>query len=223
AAPSINRSSFLGHAIRSNRLHLRPPRTSSNREISAKFNLYEILGGRGLCNGEKGLQLELQRETATNTNSDSDPESETQPDTQSGLKVSNLPDDSFDKEFLGLTGGFPGGENGLRKFIESNPPPPKPKPGKKAAALLTNANASGKPKAPELLLLMPGMIAIVKNPNNPFYMYCGIVQRITDGKTGVLFEGGVWDRMMTPPPPQPPSQLPSPPSNLPAQVLRYWN
>uniref|UniRef100_A0A7N1A5I5 Uncharacterized protein n=1 Tax=Kalanchoe fedtschenkoi TaxID=63787 RepID=A0A7N1A5I5_KALFE len=160
AAPSINRSSFLGHAIRSNRLHLRPPRTSSSREIPAKFNLYEILGGRGLCNGEKGLQLELQRKTATNTNSESDPESETQPDTQSGLKFSNLPDDSFDKEFLGLTGGFPGGEKGLRKFIESNPPPPKPKPGKKVAALSSNADASGKPKAPELPLLMPGMIAV---------------------------------------------------------------
>uniref|UniRef100_A0A7N0TNS1 Chlororespiratory reduction31 n=1 Tax=Kalanchoe fedtschenkoi TaxID=63787 RepID=A0A7N0TNS1_KALFE len=182
AAPSINRSSFLGHAISSNRLHLRPPWTSSSREISAKFILYEILGGRGLCNGEKGLRLELQRETATNTNSESDPESETQPDTQSGLKFSNLPDDSFDKEFLGLTGGFPGGEKGLRKFIESNPPPPKPKPGKKATTLSTNADASGKPKAPELPLLMPGMIAIVKNPNNPFYMYCGIMQRITDGK-----------------------------------------
>jgi len=44
---------------------------------------------------------------------------------------------------------------------------------------------------------MPGMIAIVKNENNPYYMYCGIVQRITDGKAGVLFEGGNWDRLIT--------------------------
>lgn len=28
-------------------------------------------------------------------------------------------------------------------------------------------------------------------------MYCGIVQRITDGKAGVLFEGGNWDRLIT--------------------------
>uniref|UniRef100_A0A7N0V9N9 Uncharacterized protein n=1 Tax=Kalanchoe fedtschenkoi TaxID=63787 RepID=A0A7N0V9N9_KALFE len=135
-------SSFLGHAIRSNRLHLRPPRTSSNREISAKFNLYEILGGRGLCNGEKGLQLELQRETATNTNSESDPESETQPDTQSGLKVSKS-DDSFNKEFLGLTGGFPGGENGLRKFIESNPPPPEAQAGKESCGFVDERGRVG--------------------------------------------------------------------------------
>ena len=38
---------------------------------------------------------------------------------------------------------------------------------------------------------------LVKNPNNPFYMYCGIVQRITDGKAGVIFEGGHWDRLVT--------------------------
>ncbi|KAJ6703450.1 putative proteinD(P)H-QUINONE OXIDOREDUCTASE SUBUNIT S CHLOROPLASTIC [Salix viminalis] len=41
------------------------------------------------------------------------------------------------------------------------------------------------------------MIAIVKNPNNPFYMYTGIVQRITDGKAGVIFEGGNWDKLVT--------------------------
>lgn len=52
-------------------------------------------------------------------------------------------------------------------------------------------------KAPELPLLMPGMIALVKNRNSPYYMYCGIVQRITDGKAGVLFEGGNWDRLIT--------------------------
>lgn len=28
-------------------------------------------------------------------------------------------------------------------------------------------------------------------------MYCGIVQRITAGKVGVLFEGGNWDRLIT--------------------------
>lgn len=103
-----------------------------------------------------------------------------------------VPDDGFEKELLGLTGGFPGGETGLKKFIRENPPPEKgSKPGKMAVAL------NSPPKAPELPLLLPGMIAIVKNPNNPYYMYCGIVQRITDGKAGVLFEGGNWDRLIT--------------------------
>ncbi|MED6199741.1 hypothetical protein PIB30_078792 [Stylosanthes scabra] len=48
---------------------------------------------------------------------------------------------------------------------------------------------SKKPKSTELPLLLPGMIAIVSNPNDLNYMYCGIVQRITDGKARVLFEG----------------------------------
>ncbi|XVF12963.1 hypothetical protein REPUB_Repub08aG0165800 [Reevesia pubescens] len=51
-----------------------------------------------------------------------------------------VPEDAFERELMGLTGGFPGGEKGL---------------------------------------------------NN------GIVQRITDGKAGVLFEGGNWDTLIT--------------------------
>ena len=31
----------------------------------------------------------------------------------------------FEKEMMGFTGGFPGGEKGLRLFIEKNPPPAK--------------------------------------------------------------------------------------------------
>jgi NAD(P)H-quinone oxidoreductase subunit S, chloroplastic len=56
---------------------------------------------------------------------------------------------------------------------------------------------SKKPSVPDLPLILPGMIVIVKNPRNPFYMYCGIVQRVTDGKVGVLFEGGNWDKLIT--------------------------
>lgn len=104
-----------------------------------------------------------------------------------------FPEDAFGKELLGFTGGFPGGEKGLQKFIDENPPPAK-----------TGTESSGfdlsqvkKPKPPELPMLLPGMIAIVKNPKSPYHMYCGIVQRITDGKAGVLFEGGNWDRLIT--------------------------
>lgn len=98
---------------------------------------------------------------------------------------------------MGLTGGFPGGEKGLRKFISENPPPPPPKPSGSNSGETSAILSSQKPKPPDLPLLLPGMIAIVKNPNNPYYMYCGIVQRITDGKAGVLFEGGNWDRLIT--------------------------
>ncbi|KAL8154643.1 hypothetical protein AgCh_000117 [Apium graveolens] len=96
----------------------------------------------------------------------------------------------------GLCNGEEGGETGLQEFIAKNPPPKKPSPSEK----LVEANKKSltkKSKPPALPLLMPGMIAIVKNPNNPYYMYCGIVQRITDGMAGVLFEGGNWDRLIT--------------------------
>ena len=106
-----------------------------------------------------------------------------------------VPEDGFEKELLGLTGGFPGGEKGLKSFIEKNPPPPKTK--SKRNDDLKMVLSSKKPKPPTLPLVLPGMIAVVKNPNNPYYMYCGIVQRITDGKAGVLFEGGNWDRLIT--------------------------
>lgn len=151
-----------------------------------------MMGGRGLCNGEQGLEKELKRDvqeaalprSATEENSDS---------LQTSTK--GFPENAFDKELMGLTGGFPGGEKGLIKFMEENPPP-------KKQSVADSGNIVGltipnKPKPPKLPLLMPGMIAIVKNPNNPFYMYCGIVQRITDGKVGVLFEGGNWDKLIT--------------------------
>lgn len=138
-------------------------------------------------NGEEGLQKEL------NKNVEQAPQ--TTPAEQQGgsTEAVAVPENAFDKELMGLTGGFPGGEKGLQRFIEENPPPAKQYPENVAGVSAT----SKKPKAPELPLLMPGMIAIVKNPNNPFYMYCGIVQRITDGKAGVLFEGGNWDRLIT--------------------------
>ncbi|XP_071695807.1 NAD(P)H-quinone oxidoreductase subunit S, chloroplastic-like [Rutidosis leptorrhynchoides] len=110
----------------------------------------------------------------------------------------NVPENGFNKELLGLTGGFPGGEKGLKEFIEKNPPPKKSPP--KSSSTTTagfDQKLVRKPKAPELPLLMTGMITIVKNPNSPYHMYCGIVQRITDGKAGVLFEGGNWDRLIT--------------------------
>ncbi|GKV40035.1 hypothetical protein SLEP1_g47716 [Rubroshorea leprosula] len=157
--------------------------------VHAKFDLSEILGGRGLCNGEKGLQQELKR------NIEQESSEAIAEQKSSDATTISVPEDAFDKELMGLTGGFPGGEKGLEKFITENPPPKK-QPIEDSRRVLELAT-SKKPRPPELPLLMPGMVAIVKNPNNPFYMYCGIVQRITDGKAGVLFEGGNWDRLIT--------------------------
>lgn len=193
----LPKSHFLGHTnfIHKSSSSFPTPKQSSHLITTtpcAKFNLYEILGGRGLL-GEEGLQQELKKspppppQPTTTTN-----------DQENDVVMTNLPENGFDKELLGLTGGFPGGEKGLKDFIEKNPPPEKSPP--KSSSSTTSGfdqKLVRKPKAPELPLLMPGMIAIVKNPNSPYHMYCGIVQRITDGKAGVLFEGGNWDRLIT--------------------------
>ncbi|XVF53078.1 hypothetical protein PTKIN_Ptkin05aG0070800 [Pterospermum kingtungense] len=187
---SLLRSHFLGQNPLPNRSYKSSlPVFRQSKTPYAKFDLFEILGGRGLCNGEKGIEVELKRyvEEATSP--------ATTDEGSSGSEAISVPEDAFEKEMMGLTGGFPGGEKGLKKFIEENPPSVKlsvPDSGSMARLATTK-----KPKPPDLPLLMPGMIAIVKNPNNPFYMYCGIVQRITDGKAGVLFEGGNWDRLIT--------------------------
>ncbi|KAI4370147.1 hypothetical protein MLD38_018525 [Melastoma candidum] len=160
----------------------------------AKFSLDELLGGRGLCNGEEGLQQELDRPTLLSSTPSSD---DNDKGTSSPVVATDVPEDAFEKEFMGLTGGFPGGEKGLELFLKKNPPPLKKKTMMGDSDDVVKLMKGKKPRAPELPLLMPGMIAIVKNPNNPFYMYCGIVQRITDGKAAVLFEGGIWDRLAT--------------------------
>ncbi|XP_004510841.1 NAD(P)H-quinone oxidoreductase subunit S, chloroplastic [Cicer arietinum] len=197
---SLHQSKFLGqnnlthfypHSNKTSNIHTKPTYITC-----AKFDILQILGGRGLCKGEEGLQKELKREVGFDDQNQ--PPSETsdkeQRDSKSNTTLSfeSVAEEGFEKELMGLTGGFPGGEKGLKKFIEENP---LPKLGGEDKRL--KLSLSEKPKPPELPLLLPGMIAIVKNQNNPYFMYCGIVQRITDGKAGVLFEGGNWDRLIT--------------------------
>ncbi|KAM7275367.1 hypothetical protein ACFE04_017233 [Oxalis oulophora] len=191
----IHRSNFLGKSSDLNlfthkqSLLFPTPKRSSLRTF-AKFDLFQIMGGRGLLNGEKGVEQELKRNVEEQSTTSTEEQELT-----SSATVETIPEDGFEKEMMGLTGGFPGGETGLKKFIQENPPPPK----KSAPSKFENleVSVSKKPSPPELPLLMPGMIAIVSNPDNPYYMLCGIIQRITDGKAGVLFEGGNWDRLIT--------------------------
>lgn len=195
----LHKSTFLGKTSNINhRFSLPVPNQKSSFNVmcpSAKFDLFEILGGRGLCNGEEGVEKELKK-FASEEKEEKDPSStaDENQEISSGVVV---PEDGFEKELMGLTGGFPGGETGLQKFIEKNPPPPPPPPPPKKSEAYAGFDLVKKSKPPELPMLLPGMIVIVKNPNNPFYMYSGIVQRITDGKAGVLFEGGNWDRLIT--------------------------
>ncbi|TKY63868.1 NAD(P)H-quinone oxidoreductase subunit S [Spatholobus suberectus] len=193
---SLLRSQFLGQDTLT---HLHPRNNASTihtkttiAQPCAKFDMLQILGGRGLCNGEEGLKQELKRQAGVDEKAPPLAASDNEQEDPATLALASVAEDGFEKELMGLTGGFPGGEKGLKKFIQENPPP-KPSAGGKSLKLAL----SKKPKPPELPLLLPGMIAIVKNPNNPFYMYCGIVQRITDGKAGVLFEGGNWDKLIT--------------------------
>jgi hypothetical protein len=46
-------------------------------------------------------------------------------------------------------------------------------------------------------MILPGATVRVKNPADTYYRYEGIVQRISDGKIAVLFEGGNWDKLIT--------------------------
>lgn len=193
---SLHKSNFLGQTnlfIHTNKPFFSTQKLRSNHLLNttAKLTISEILGGRGLCNGEEGLQQELKK-----TISQEPSPSPSILKIQEESRIENIPEDGFDKELLGLTGGFPGGEKGLQEFIAKNPPPKKPSPAEKLVEF-NQRSLTKKSKPPVLPLLMPGMIAIVKNPNNPYYMYCGIVQRITDGMAGVLFEGGNWDRLIT--------------------------
>jgi hypothetical protein len=46
-------------------------------------------------------------------------------------------------------------------------------------------------------MILPGSIVRVINPNDIYYHFEGLVQRVSDGKVGVLFEGGNWDKIIT--------------------------
>ena len=46
-------------------------------------------------------------------------------------------------------------------------------------------------------MILPGSTIRVNNINDIYYGFQGLVQRITDGKAAVLFEGGNWDKMVT--------------------------
>jgi NAD(P)H dehydrogenase subunit S len=46
-------------------------------------------------------------------------------------------------------------------------------------------------------MILPGATVRVKNPADTYYRYEGLVQRVSDGKVAVLFEGGNWDKIIT--------------------------
>lgn len=46
-------------------------------------------------------------------------------------------------------------------------------------------------------MIFPGSAVRVKNVDDTYYGFQGQVQRLTDGKAAVLFEGGNWDKLVT--------------------------
>ncbi|KAL6979454.1 hypothetical protein U1Q18_021118 [Sarracenia purpurea var. burkii] len=151
----LHKSHFLGqtHLVTTSSSVI--PKTSPPLvpTASAKFNLFELLGGRGLCNGEEGLEQELSK--TINLQQPSPPA----PAAEQEILAEVIPEDAFEKELLGLTGGFPGGEKGLQKFIEKNPPPPKRQAVRESATGGLNRGSATEPKPPERREKGPPMVS----------------------------------------------------------------
>ncbi len=46
-------------------------------------------------------------------------------------------------------------------------------------------------------MIFPGSAVRVTNVDDTYYGFQGLVQRVSDGKAAVLFEGGNWDKLVT--------------------------
>ncbi|MGK7894779.1 MAG: NAD(P)H dehydrogenase subunit NdhS [Xenococcus sp. (in: cyanobacteria)] len=46
-------------------------------------------------------------------------------------------------------------------------------------------------------MILPGATVKVINPDDIYYNFQGLVQRIDDNLVAVLFEGGNWDKLVT--------------------------
>lgn len=46
-------------------------------------------------------------------------------------------------------------------------------------------------------MIFPGSVVRVINSQDTYYKFQGLVQRMSDGKVLVLFEGGNWDKAVT--------------------------
>ena len=46
-------------------------------------------------------------------------------------------------------------------------------------------------------MILPGATVKVINPEDTYYRFEGLVQRVSDGKAAVLFENGNWDKLVS--------------------------
>eukprot|EP00897_Mesotaenium_endlicherianum_P010834 jgi/Mesen1/977/ME000012S00528 len=158
---------------------------------AAGFDISKLLGGRGLGAGEQSLRTpEGQKSLFPDTRPK---EEAAKKEKLQDLDPNEMPS-GFDKELNGLTGGFPGGEVGLKTFVKKFPPPSKLSRELQQARKEYDTRARPADVAPPLL--MPGMTVRVNDTRSMYHNYTGIVQRVTDGRVGVLFEGGNWDKLI---------------------------
>ncbi|CAI5478153.1 unnamed protein product [Closterium sp. Yama58-4] len=194
---SMSSSSFYG-----SRLYAKPSSLPAQRNaagaVTVRADMWKKLGGRGLIR-EDILKSDKANEVLWNQ-----PARPGKDTTKEKLSIDKELVEGFDKELSGLTGGFPGGEKGLAKFLKNNPLPAKYATASSELAKVQQrlseaaaAIASSVPKPLAPPLLMPGMTVKVINPKDAYYQYSGIVQRLTDGNVAVLFEGGNWDKLVT--------------------------
>ncbi len=47
------------------------------------------------------------------------------------------------------------------------------------------------------MMILPGSPVRITNVDDTYFSFEGLVQRVTDGKVAVLFEGGNWDKLVT--------------------------
>lgn len=47
------------------------------------------------------------------------------------------------------------------------------------------------------MMILPGSPVRITNVDDTYFGSEGLVQRVTDGKIAVLFEGGNWDKLVT--------------------------
>nr|PNR45498.1 hypothetical protein PHYPA_015269 [Physcomitrium patens] len=162
------------------------------------FDFWQVLGGRGLKGGEDGLKQEKTARVLQEAKKNLVVEKKKKGSVEGNVEAAEGLPGTFNKELGGWTGGFPGGEKGLRQFVQSNPPPAKASQmSNEIRKLQDSISRPLKPRAPSPPLLMPGMTVKVISPSNPYFEFIGIVQRVTDGKVGVIFEGGNWDKLVS--------------------------
>ena len=88
---------------------------------------------------------------------------------------------------VGATGGFAGGEVGLKSFVENLADEIALS---KKKGVLKSLNTTAEAKQRPLPLLMPGMTVKVVNEKNSYHDFTGIVQRVVDGKSSASRGGG---------------------------------